>query len=211
VTAGLLLVGASSLAKNANDYAPVKQENKNRIIAAADLLRSGAPTVSDTPAPEFAAYLKSADLVALARQGKLPGNVHVTESDRLTAAEFLQLRLGTHPAAGANSQAKVVGAEGADVAPAPGPGCVAVLGTSDHPTVLLAFSVPGSVRVTTARNGALTAQLQDPDGEVADRGRTWPATGGSMQVLSVATTRAKVRLGVPPDGTTEVCGISGSP
>ncbi|HEX3678271.1 MAG TPA: hypothetical protein VHU90_00970, partial [Galbitalea sp.] len=92
VTAALLLVGASSLAKNANDPRARQARKQNRIIAAADFLRSGAPTVSDTPAPEFAAYLKSADLVALARQGKLPGNVHVTESDRLTAAEFLQLR-----------------------------------------------------------------------------------------------------------------------
>jgi hypothetical protein len=207
----LILVCISTLIEHADQNAIFKQENKHRIIAAAGLLRSGAPTLSDTPAPQFDPDLGSRQLIALARDGKLPGNVHITESDRLTAAEYLQLTLRSRRARRVTSQAQIVGAEGAELAPAPEPGCLEVSGTSDRPTMILAFPAPGSVRITTTRSGVLTAQLQSPGGVSRGRGRAWSVVKGSPRVLSVAATKPQLRLGVPPGNTTEMCGVSGSP
>jgi hypothetical protein len=211
VSTVLLLVCVSTLIDNADKYAAFKQENKHRIVAAADLLRSGAPTVSDTPAPEFDPDLQSDDLVALARDGKLPGNIQVTESDRLTAAEYLQLALGSRPPRRAASPGRIVGAEGADLAPEPEPGCFRVSGRTERPTVLVAFPAPGSVRITTARRGVITAQLQDDASGARGRGRAWSTEAGSPKVLSVAARTAQVRLGAPTGGATEVCEFAGSP
>ena len=211
VTAVLLLVSVSTLTEHANAFAPFKQENKRRIVAAAALVDSGAPLVDDVPAPEFDPELNTTALATLSRDGKLP-TVAVDAVDRLTAAEFLQLALGPSPAAGTSAAASIVGAQGARVSPASRPGCFTVTPTSDHPAVLLEFDAPGWVEVTSQRDGQITAQLQTPGAQSEERGRerTWPASGGQPQILSVSATEPWLRLGVVPDGSTNLCHVSGS-
>ena len=207
----MLLVSVSTVTQHANDLARFKQENKRRIVAAAALVDAGAPLVASVPAPEFDPELNATALATLSRDGKLP-NIAVDTVDRLTAAEFLQLALGPEPAAGTSAQARIVGTEGAQVVPASRSGCFTVTPTSDHPTVLLEFAEPGWVELTSQRDGEITAQLQTPGARSEERGRerVWPTSGGRAQILSVSATEPWLGLGVVPEGTTDLCHVSGS-
>ncbi len=208
-TALLCLVGISALNSEAQVYAPIKQENKHRMMAAARLARSDATLLSDVPAPEFSPELRTDQLRALARDGKLPGGVHVSEAERLTAAEFLQTVVGPAAPAAATSGATISGTDGARVSPVAAGSCVVVIPRSDDPTVLLSFDQPGTVRVTPRRTGTLSTQLQMPAADSPTRGsaRTWPAPGGVPQQVSSSATKLWLRLGVPADGTTRLCGV----
>jgi hypothetical protein len=207
-TAVLCLVGVSTLNDEARNYAQFKQENKHRIIAAADLVRSGALLLSNTPAPEFSPELRVDNLRVLARDDQLPGNVHVTEEDRLTASDFLQVTVTPDAAPQATGEATLEDVDGARVSESEQ--CVVVTPASDAPAVLLSFAEPGSVRVTTQRSGKLTTQLQlpPPDSATRGRGQTWPAVGGETQSVNVSATTPWLRLGIPPDGTTRLCHLA---
>ncbi|HEY3673527.1 MAG TPA: hypothetical protein VGN51_21505 [Acidimicrobiia bacterium] len=207
-TAVLLVVGVSTLNDEARNYAQFKQENKHRIIAAAELVRSGAPLLSHTPAPEFDPDLRTEDLQRLERDDQLPGNVRVTEQDQLTAADFLQVSVGPAPAPGATAMATLEGVDGATVSSVGS--CAVVTPGSDEPVVVLSFAQPGSVTVATSRSGTLTTQLQlpTPDAPTRGRGQSWPSRGGVAQAVSVSATKPWLRLGVPPEGTTRVCHLA---
>jgi hypothetical protein len=211
-TALLCVVGVSDLNDQARIYTPFKQENERRIIAAADLARTDARLLSDQPAPEFSPELRVDRLRALARDGDLPGDVGVDEADRLTAASFLQVTVGTSPAADATGEAAIEGAEEARVTSSSAGSCVVVTPRSDDPTVVLSFAEPGTVRVTPSRTGTITTQLQPPDPQtsVSSRARSWPAPGGDAQVVSSSATELWLRLGVPAEGTTRVCNVTSS-
>ncbi len=208
-TAVLLLVSVSTVNLHANEFAVFKQENKQRIVAAAGLLARGADVLSPQPSPEYNPDLTASTLRALARNGDLPGNVHPSAVERLTASEFLQIAAGSSASPGAGAVPTIVGTEGATVAPASTADCVSVTGTSDQPVVLLQFPAPGSVTVTPSRSGTITAQLQapEPGSTTRGRGRSFPATGGQALVVSVAATKPWLRLGVPADGSTELCHV----
>ncbi len=79
-TAVLCVVGVSTLNGEAETYAPIKQENKHRIVAAADLVRSGATLLSDQPAPEFDPELSVERLRALAATAISRGTCTSTRS-----------------------------------------------------------------------------------------------------------------------------------
>ena len=209
-TAVLCVVGVSTLNGEAETYAPIKQENKHRIVAAADLVRSGATLLSDQPAPEFDPELSVERLRALARDGDLPGNVHVDEVDRLTAAAFLQVAVGSTPPAAATGEATLEATEGASTARSSGGSCIVITPRSDEPAVLLSFADPGTVAVTPSHDGAITTQLQPPDRQssVRSRARVWPATGGEAQAVSSSATELWLRVGVPAEGTTRFCNVS---
>ena len=134
------------------------------------------------------------------------------EADRLTAASFLQVAVGTEPAANATGEGTVEGTEGARVTPSSGGSCVVVTPRSDDPIVLLSFTEPGTVRVTPSRSGGITTALRLPDAQssVHSGTRTWPAPGGDTQVVSSSATERWLRLGVPAEGTTRVCNVAGS-
>ena len=208
-TALLVVVGVSTLNDQARTYGSIKQENKHRIVAAADLLRSDAVVISNTPTPEFNPELTTDRLRTLARDGELPGNVQVTEEDRLTAADFLQVTVSPDAASATTAEGTVEGAEGARVAPTASGGCVVVTPNSDAPSVSLSFAQPGFVKVTTSRSGSLTTQVElpPPDTGTRGRGRTWSATGDVPQALSVSATNRGLRLGIPPIGTTRLCHV----
>lgn len=209
-TAVLCVVGVSTLNGEAETYAPIKQENKHRIVAAADLVRSGATLLSDQPAPEFNPELNVERLRALARDGDLPGNVTVDETDRLNAAAFLQVVVGTAAPPSATGEATLEGSDGARVSPSGTASCIVVTPRSDDATVLLSFAEPGTVTVTTSRSGAITTQLQPPDPQSAVRStpRAWPASGGDPQAVSSSATKLWLRLGVPAEGTTRLCNLA---
>jgi hypothetical protein len=209
-TALLCVVGVSELNDQARIYTPFKQENERRIIAAADLVRSDATLLTNQPAPEFSPELRVDSLRALQRDGNLPDNVHVDEADRLTAASFLQVTVGTEPAANATGEPTIEGAEGARVTSSNSGSCIVVTPRSDVPTVLLSFAEPGTINVTPSRSGGITTALQPPDAQssVHSGTRTWPAPGGETRAVSSAATELWLRLGVPAEGTTRVCNLS---
>jgi hypothetical protein len=211
-TAVLCVVGVSDLNDQARIYTPFKQENERRIIAAADLVRSDATLLTDQPAPEFSPELRVDRLRALAEGSDLPDNVHIDEADRLTAASFLQVTVGSEPPANATGEGTVEGTEGARVAPSSASSCVVVTPRSDDPTVLLSFAEPGTVRVTPSRSGGITTALQPPDAQSSVHGgtRTWPAPGGETQAVSSSATERWLRLGVPAEGTTRMCNVTSS-
>ncbi len=208
-TAVLCLVGFTDLNDAARIRAPFSQENKHRILAAADLVRSNATFLADQPVPEFDPDLTIARLRSLSDRDQLPGNVAVSEQDRLTAATFLQVAVGDVAPASASGQATIEFAEGGKVSPGRA-GCVVVTPGSDRPAVVLSFDHPGTVRLTTSRTGALTAQLQPPNRDPAVLGlaRTWGAEGGVPQQVSSSATKLWLRVGVPADGTTRLCGLA---
>jgi hypothetical protein len=208
-TAVLCLVGVSGLNDAAKNYAPIKLENKARIVAAAALARSGAALVSDAPVPEFSPDLRVGALSRLARDGQLPGNVGIDETDRLDAAVFLQTSVGATAAPGTSGAAPATVERVEDAQLASSGGCAAVTPTGASPTLVLSSGHPHAVEVTTSRDGTLTTQLQTPDPGAGARSivRTWPASGGVPQQVSSSATDRWLRLRVPADGTTRVCGI----
>lgn len=211
-TALLCLVGVSALNDQARSYALIKQADKHRIVAAATLARSGAPLLSTLPAPDFDPELRIDRLVALARDGDLPGNVRIDETDRLDAAAFLQVSVGAEAPATATGEAVVEGAAGARVSPPTTGACVEVTPRSDDPVVLLSFADPGTVMVTPSRTGTITTQLQVPDARATARStpRTWPTSGGDTQAVSSSATGLWLRLGIPTEGTTRLCNVASS-
>ncbi len=135
--------------------------------------------------------------------------MHVDEVDRLTAAAFLQVAVGSTPPPAATGTATLEATEGARTARLSGGSCIVITPRSEAPTVLLSFADPGTVVVTPSRDGAITTQLQPPDrrSPVRSRARVWPATGGDTQAVSSSATELWLRVGVPAEGTTRFCNV----
>jgi hypothetical protein len=209
-TASLLLVSLTTLHDETTSFAAFKIENRDRIVAAAAVVRSGADLLSTLPSPEFNPDLTVSSLRELASDGDLP-DIDVSTVERLTAREFLQIASGTDAARGATARASIAGSDGATIAPSPSePGCVTVTPTSASPVILLDFSQPGAVEIDTSTAGVVTTQLQRPesDSSVRGRGRSFPVGAHQRLVVSVAATRPWLRLGVPATGPTDVCRLA---
>ena len=210
LTAALLVVQLSELNRMADDYAVIEQEQKHRILAAAELLDEGAEIIEKLPSPDYAPNLSADELAEIDREGKLPGNVGVSEEDRLTARVYLQVSLGPDPAvAETTARPAFVRAVGAEVRTGP-PECVQLAPASDAPSALLRFELPGNVSIEATRQGRLTVTLERTGGALG-RARAFAMQGGIAQVMSVAADDVVVRLELPPDGTTTVCGLAPAP
>ncbi len=208
-TALLLTVALSTLNSNASAIAGTKEENERRLVAAVDLLRSGAPVVSEYPLPELNPDITNQPLRALARDGKLP-DVATDAADELTAAAFLQVAgsLNGHPASIARGDAQIVQVEGASAAPTRGErACVTVSPTSDDPEVVLSFAAPGHFSARPEHSGVYVTQLEAPEGGARSLPRSWPVPGGERLAMSVSTTEARLRVTVPVDGDTTLCNV----
>ncbi|MGH8982646.1 MAG: hypothetical protein ACRDY6_02070 [Acidimicrobiia bacterium] len=210
VTALLLIVQTTQLNSKANDWAVIEQEQKHRIMAAAELAREGERFVFQAPVPQFIPNLTIDEVAALDRDGKLPGNVEVSETDRLTARAYLQLDLAPIATLPAREPfPRLVRVDGADVTTTADPACVRLEPVSSDPSAVVDFSVPGAVHVTSERDGELTASVRDHDGNHG-RERPFSVTEGEEQVLNVTAAGFSVRLRVPTSGATELCGFQPS-
>jgi hypothetical protein len=208
-TALLLTVALSTLNDNASAIATTKQENERRLVAAVDLLRSGAPVVSNYPLPELDPDITDRPLLALARDGKLP-DVATDAADRLTAAAFLQVAgsVNGHRASIARGDALIEAVEGASAMPTPGQStCVTVSPTSDDPEVVLSFAAPGHFSASPEHGGVYVTQLEAADGGVRSLPRSWSVPGGDRLVLSVSATEPRLRFTVPISGDTTLCNV----
>jgi hypothetical protein len=208
-TAVLLTVGLSTMNYNATRNAPTKQENERRLVAAAALLQSGAPVVSDFPLPELDPDITSGPLLAIARSGDLP-NVAISATDRLDAATFLQLTgsVGGRASTATAGLATIDEVHGAEVTRvASRADCVTVSPDSDAPTVVLSFSEPGHLTARPEHGGVFTTQLEAVDGSARSLVRSWPVPGGERLVLEVSATEPRLRLTVPVTGDSTLCNV----
>jgi hypothetical protein len=148
VVALVALVGlqAVGLERKASRWAPIEQETKRRLVAAALVLRDGIRPVG-APVPEFEPGLDATEVEQLDRDGDLPGNVRPSAADLLTARLYLEVTtLEAEPLESAYPvQALVVG--GAAVHPARIAGCVRTERLEPGDDVRLSFPAGGSVRV----------------------------------------------------------------
>ena len=211
VTAVLLIVQTTKLNLNANEWAVIEQEQKHRILAAAELASGGARFVNQAPVPQFIPNLTIDEIAALDRDGDLPGNVEVSETDLLTARAYLQLDLAERRNVRAREPLpRLARIDGADAAPTADPGCVRLDPTSSNPAAIVDFPAAGSVGVTSDLGGRLTATVRDQAGGHS-RARPFTLREGDRRVLNVTAAGFAVRLGVPAGGATELCGLQPLP
>ncbi len=207
VTALLLIVQSTQLNLNANDWAVIEQEQKDRIVAAAELAREGERFVFKVPVPQFIPNLTIDEVAALDRDGELPGNVEPSDTDLLTARAYLQLELAERRGVRMrNPLPRLERVDGTEAAPTADPSCVRLEPISSDPSVVVDFAAPGSVRVTSDLGGTLRATVRDQDG-THGRARPFSIREGDRRFLNVTAAGFSVRLRVPVEGATELCGL----
>ena len=138
--------------------------------------------------------------------GDLP-TPHVTEYDTLWALEYLQLAVGPSLQLNAGAASPpVVGVSGLTATPTR-PTCVGLDPTADHPTVQLRLAGPTSVVLDPQRSGDLSFQLA-VSGAVGPA-RLFSLSGGQPVALNIDAPGTDAILEVPPQGVTELCGVTG--
>jgi len=198
----LLIVQLSTFNNAARTYARIEQAQKRRIVATAALLRAGAKTIQDKPVPDFIPDLKVADLSRLDREGDLPGNLHLTEQDLLTARVWVQLAISSTPSV-PGVPPHLVTTTDARIEPA-APTCAVVTGSGATPSLLLRFNAEGRVRLRPNQDLSITARFEP--GDQHGGSRTFALTGDHIAWLSVAT-KADLRLTIPFDRSLVLCGL----
>jgi len=141
----------------------------------------------------------------LDEDGDLPA-LHVTPYDTVSALEYLQLAVG--PSLQLNAGApnpQIVSVSGLTLS-ATRPGCAGLDAMSDHPTVRLHLAGPASIIVESQRSGALSFQLAT-SGTIGPA-RVFELTGGQPVALNINAPGTDAILEVPPQGVTELCGVS---
>ena len=207
VTVLLLVVQVSELNRNADQWAAIEQEQKHRIVAAAQLIREGEQFLSALPAPEYVPDLTVDALARLDREGQLPGNVRVTEADRLSALAYLQVTLTDEPVLSTQANPPVVGTAGASVAPVSGDSnCIDATARSLGPIVTLRLSGPASIEVLPSSSGGLGVQLRAD--EATGRLRAFSVVGGGSYWLNLNLRDTRVDLVLPLQGITTLCGLA---
>jgi hypothetical protein len=207
LTAVFLIVQTTLLNTEANDWADIEQEQKDRIVAAAQLAREGERFVFQAPVPQFIPNLTIDEIATLDRDGKLPGNVEVSEADVLTARAYLQLDLAERRNLRVREPLPRLGSiDGVEALPTADPACVRLEPTSSRPAAVVDFAVPGSIGVTSDLGGRLLASVRDQSG---GEGRPRPFTlrEGQRRVLNVTAAGFSVQLVVPAQGATRLCGL----
>jgi hypothetical protein len=207
VTALFLAVQAPLLNDNARQSAAREQEQKHRVMATAALIRDGESFLDPIPVPTYMPDLTVDDIARLDREGQLPGNVRVTEADRLTARAYLQATLTRQRALGRPTGTPVLsGLEGASAVPVPGGnGCIDVTGRAPVPVVTLRWVTPGSISIDSAGGGNLGLRVRD-EGSTG-RARTFAIAGGEVRYLNVGTDDVLVELMLPA-GLTTLCDVA---
>lgn len=208
VTAALLTVQIGNFVDYANHFESIEQEQKRRIVAAAEVLRSDPRVVSVEVVPESLLPLSPDNVRALDRDSKLP-DVAATREDRLTARAYLQLSLTEEPALDAVAPARLVEAFGVQVVSDADPGCVRITTVDRTPQLLLRFVEPGSVGLVPERSGEIALAFKGRGADSTEgRRRTFAVQAGIERFLNVTAERVDTVF-VPTPGTTTMCGIAG--
>ncbi len=205
VTVVLVGVQVSELNDEAQRWAGIEQEQKHRIMAAAELALEDDVFLSLTPAPTFSPDLTLVELLRLDDEDKLPGNVEVTQADRLTALTYLQVTLDRDPRFRDAEAPVVESVRGASLVPGSEAGCVDVVPRSPRARLTLPLTDPASIRVDPAGSGVLEIALRDE--EATGRVRELGVGGGVPGWLNVNLTGVSLELGLESTGMTMLCGI----
>ena len=205
----LLLVGLHNgdlLRHHAREGKRLEQRIKAQILAAADLVSSGAVILGGMVEPAYSPDLDVHDLRSMISDGVLPKPAGITPFDRLAVADALQYSTGAQPLATVTTP-WVDGVVGASEE-AGAPGCLRLTPTAPTPEIHIAGGAPMSLRVTTEVSGELRGFLRI----FSPATRTGAphvdkVVAGVPVYVNVTANVDQIVLRVPPDGTTEVCGL----
>ena len=195
------------LASQANFYAGVKQQSKQQILAGAQLIASRAPLIGSQPDPRFAPDLTTGDLAQMLREGALPNPTGLTQTNYLDAQLALQVDIATTPEV-PMSGAVTVAAGGGGFLQRLSNGCVQATTYGANHYLVLRFTSPGSVRLSSPATEVVQATLQMPPQGGQSDARNLSFTAGSPVYLSGAVGGDQVTLYLPPNAM-QICG--GSP
>jgi len=179
---------------------------RGQILAAADLLASGAMIVQQPVDDVWNPDLLASDLQQLRAAGDLPAGFTVTDDDRLRAALDLQVVFRPTPELLRTGGARLVEAKAATAA-AVAPGCVTVAPLGSDPGVVLDWGTPGSLQVTSPTGGPVSAVLLRA-GVPASQYRRSTAQPGVPIVLSVSHL-GPMLVTLPAGSPAQLCGLSG--
>ncbi len=207
----LLLVGvhnAGTLVEKSRVEKRLEQRLKARILAAAQLVNSPAVILGGNPEPQFSPDIVVEDLRRMHREGKLPEPDRITPDDRIIVATTLQYAVNPVPLPTPFAPALVDGLVGADGTYDTAAGCIRLFPTGPTVELHLVGGESMSLRVTTLTGGELIGYLRLFTPTVL----TGPphvdkVQAGDPVYVNVTATVDQVVLRVPPQGTTEVCGI----
>lgn len=158
LSAFAVMHGVSYLFDQTRALGLVKQQEEQQILAAAALLRAGAPVIGTHPDDRWAPDLTTRDLGIMVRDGRVATGVAITPVNRLDAELALQVAAAPNPLVTAQSPV-TVSLNGAAATPSTG-GCITTANGSAT-TATLQFAQFGWVSVQSPGGGTLDARLSD--------------------------------------------------
>ncbi len=208
VTALVVMVQVTTLNQDTTHWGQIEQDQKHRIMATVPLARDDTDLnfLAITPAPSFSPDLTVPDIEQLADDDKLPGNVEVTESDRLSALTYLQVTLEADPRPRREESPPVVeSVRGGDLVPSVNPGCFDVVPRSPNVTLGLRLPSPAPIRIAPGDDGSIAFALRE--GGVDGGTRELPVGGGIPGWLNVNVPGASMELTLKSMGLSTLCRI----
>src|SRR5207253_88713 len=194
----------SALAAQAHSYGDIKQQSKQQILAGAHLIESGAPIIGAHPDPQWAPDLTTADLAVMLHDGALPSATGLTRTSQLDAMLALQVDISPAAEVASAGTAMVTAGAGGFLQPLPG-GCLQAASYGANHYLMVQFSGPGSIQLSTAATEAVLSYLSiPPDGSQSDP-RSLSFSAGTPAFLSSAVGGDMVTLYLPPTAM-RVCG-----
>jgi hypothetical protein len=193
----------------ARDQQPTRQQSKEQILAAAQLLASGATSINDLPDPTRSPNLTAEELVALLKDGDLPSFSGVTAVDRLGALAALQTSMTASPLfpLGAGRITSVAGA----LASVGSDGCLHLQPVGPGPYALrLVFPSPSSLSLTSGAGETLQFFLQLNGASVMASPVNLVLGAGAPSYLNVLPANATPYI-VAPASPLVVCGAASVP
>ncbi len=185
---------AQLLSGTASAEAEREAVSRGKIVAAAELLRAGAQTVSDLPDAQYAINLDTMELLLLAEKGQLPRGYETSETDELAAAASLQVAIGEQAldlGALPSVTGPITSAEG---------NCAEIEGGSQ---VTLTFSTPGSASISSGGGEVIVDVNRDG---LLTRSTSAVVEAGQEIHLNSSFTDGTVIVTFPP-GAALICGV----
>lgn len=204
----VLTVQVSKLNRDARHWAEIEQEQKHRVMATVPLVTedTNLDFLALMPVQEFSPDLTVTDIERLADDGKLPGNVEVTDADRLTALTYLQITLEGEPRPPrARSIPVVESVRGGDLVPGVDPGCFDVVARSPSVRLVLRLQSPAPIRIEPGDDGSIAFSLRQ--GGANGRTREHTVAGGIPGWLDVNVSGVSLELTLKSMGLSTLCRI----
>jgi hypothetical protein len=188
----------------------VREHAQARVIAAAQLIRDGAPTFPNSPEPGTSPDLTWSDLTYLVDNNDLPATSLLPPSafDTVSVEANVQMTFSTVPLLSAGAVTLHQAQAGALV-PAT-QGCVRVIAasTSVNPSVRLVFAGAASVSIHAPAGSVITAHLYSSlSSHIESPPQRATVDGSGTVYLAVAVPGAAPLVDLPPGGVS-LCGVA---